>query len=900
MHAGEPTTGTPGGRDAELLRAMANRIDQSDPGAFNNLGVLYYSKGMYADAVSALLRALELDPRMRTAARNLEVAAAKPGACDARLAAINMQLQSTPGDAGAHRERARLLRLIGRTGAASQQLEALIAKDPDDGAALFERGLVEQRAGDLRRAQRWFERAVNAAPQEAVARLHLAEVLYQRGQNEQALETLDSVIAQDASLADAHLLRGFVLGDMGRHEAAMASSRLASMLNPSLQSLQPHLSLDNATASEAPAVSVVPGVDSGMARYGLGLAFRQRGYFDESRREFVRALEHGEDDRLNRHAIAELDLIAGQYTAASTAYAALLRAYPDHPRFWNEHGVALHQAGDVIGAADAYRAALRLDPHHTLAYNNLGVALSGLGDQTAARQAFVRATELDPSLVRARLNCARWFQENRHEKAALSMLRELVSFHPDDADAWHALGSVCQDLGWFEEARNAYARAIERCETHAEARYALAQVLGALGDDDGALRETQRALALAPVRVPARLNVIIDLQRECPEACGSLDLLSLRSGDPLTGVALNADDVVSLLPDHSATVLGSSPGPLAANTITVVDSVADAGQDCHEADVFAARGVHGEAIDRYARARALLEPEQEAPGAPAYAAWRRAAIGEARSACLLGRGADALPLLKRLGSHDAKNVEVLALFACSAAAAAQSVTAARPETPYVESARKAIIRSLRLEPDSAALMHFLGNTAVAIGDEGLALGCFRRALALDASRPSARVAIARLLRARGDLLAARLELVAALSSAPGWRDAMIELAEVHRAADRPQDALVLLTTHLATTPTDLDALVFLGETLVRLDRDDDARIANTRVLRHDPSHLAALFLDGMLLSRQSRIRDAVERWQRVAEHSLDHALTQKAQRALADAGADAGARAGAFGLRLVS
>ncbi|MEQ1693272.1 MAG: tetratricopeptide repeat protein, partial [Gemmatimonas sp.] len=255
MNGGEPTRGTPGGRDVELLRAMANRIDQQDPGAFNNLGVLYFSKGLNAEAVDAFLRALALDPRMRTAARNLEVAASKPGACDARLMALNIQLADHPRDATARRDRARLLRLIGRHTEATQQLDTLIAEDPDDGASLFERGLVEQRAGDLRRAQRWFERAVNALSDDPLARLHLAEVLYQRGQNEQALETLDAVLAQDNQIADAHLLRGFVLGDMGHHDAAVSAAQEAAALNPSLQSLQPHLSLETGpeTTPDTPA-----------------------------------------------------------------------------------------------------------------------------------------------------------------------------------------------------------------------------------------------------------------------------------------------------------------------------------------------------------------------------------------------------------------------------------------------------------------------------------------------------------------------------------------------------------------------------------------------------------------------------------------------------------------------
>jgi tetratricopeptide (TPR) repeat protein len=847
----------PSSRDVDLLRAMADRIDQQDPGAFNNLGVLYYSKGMFADAVEAFLRALTIDSRMRTAARNLEVAAMRPGACDARLAAIDAHLADHADDISARRERARLLRLIGRHADATQQLDALIAEDPDDRASLFERGLVEQRAGDLRRAQRWFERAVNVPTPDPIARLHLAEVLYQRGQNEQALTALDAVLATDETIADAHLLRGFVLGDMGRHDAAVAAARQAAALNPSLQALQPHLSIDAGPETDLHSASAQP--DGALARYGLGLAFRQRGYFDEARREFERAILQGEDATLSRHALAELDLIGGRYAAARAAYEELLRSHPTTTRYWNEHGVAVHQAGDVTRAAESYRTALRHEPRNAMCYNNLGVALFDLGEFLAAKNALVRAGELDPSLVRAKLNLAIWYRKQDEPLAALALLRELVAFHPQDADAWHAFGVICRDLGWHDEARGALARAIEERPNHAEARYTLAGVLSALGDADGALRETEHALTLSPVRTEQRMGVCIELQRECPDACGPLELLSVRGGDPLQGVALDAADVESLLPDHSVT-----------DEATSSDPVAEAMVACTEADGFAANGVHGEARDRYAQARQLVEPQAATPDAEHYALWRRAAVGEARSRCLLRDGAAALPLLKTLGSHDPRDAEVLALFARSLASS---------EANQADAVRKTILRILRLEPPSAALMHFVGDTAMQIADDGLALSCYRRALSLDPTRPSPRVAIARLLRGRGDLLAARLELVAALSVAPAWRDALLELAHVHRDADRPHDALALLTRHLATDSADLEALVLLAETLMRLGREGDARIAVTRVLRRAPDDLHALWLEGVLLARQSRLRDALERWRRVA--GGEGALAAKAQKAMA-------------------
>jgi cellulose synthase operon protein C len=47
-------------RDREVLRSFARRIDPSDAGAHNNLGVLYYNKGLYEEAVAAFVRALAL------------------------------------------------------------------------------------------------------------------------------------------------------------------------------------------------------------------------------------------------------------------------------------------------------------------------------------------------------------------------------------------------------------------------------------------------------------------------------------------------------------------------------------------------------------------------------------------------------------------------------------------------------------------------------------------------------------------------------------------------------------------------------------------------------------------------------------------------------------------------
>ena len=75
-------------RDLAVLRSFARRIDPSDAGAHNNLGVLYYHKGLVEEAVAAFTRALELDPQDAGRAANLEIAYRNTGYYDRRVAEL--------------------------------------------------------------------------------------------------------------------------------------------------------------------------------------------------------------------------------------------------------------------------------------------------------------------------------------------------------------------------------------------------------------------------------------------------------------------------------------------------------------------------------------------------------------------------------------------------------------------------------------------------------------------------------------------------------------------------------------------------------------------------------------------------------------------------------------------
>src|SRR5260370_31460868 len=97
----------------------------------------------------------------------------------------------------------------------------------------------------------------------------------------------------------------FVLGDLGVHQDARTASKRAIQLNPPLARAQTNLSLERYNAERrrqqrrqrlGPQPQGVEG--NAPAHYNLGLAFPQKGYYNEAPREDRPAPQPGEGRRL--------------------------------------------------------------------------------------------------------------------------------------------------------------------------------------------------------------------------------------------------------------------------------------------------------------------------------------------------------------------------------------------------------------------------------------------------------------------------------------------------------------------------------------------------------------------------------------------------------------------------
>jgi tetratricopeptide (TPR) repeat protein len=433
------------------------------------------------------------------------------------------------------------------------------------------------------------------------------------------------------------------------------------------------------------------------------------------------------------------------------------------------------------------------------------------------------------------------------------------------------------------DARNAFGRAIQARPEYAEAHYNLGFSLSALGDYDGALRATKRAMELEPYYVPQKFELVIDLEHEDPDLAIAPDLGGAHAVEGAVASfdfdAARLDDLFSELapqdvggeaapePAGAAATPYAAAGELLARGLAD-DALREITHALHQGadratgytllgDVFAAQGVHGEALERFRQARSV---NGTVP---------RAIAGEARALLALGRAAEAREVAESLLRVDPANVDWLLL-----------VARARGQAGDAHAARDLLDGVRARFPARADVLKEFGDAARLCGDAEGAMQAYRAALELDGHFAVVRHDLALLLVAQGDFAGAEQELLAALESVPTYAGATLALASVRRRAGLPREAIGPLAELLQRDPWNLDALLLLGDVLLDVGRFDDASRAAERIIRFEPRHVDGLCLQAEVCSRQRRYADAIATWRRVLAIAPEGSQARRAERGI--------------------
>ena len=850
-------------RDMEILRSLAKRINPHDAGAHNNLGVVYYNKGLYAEAITHFERALELDPRMQVAERNLQIAYFHTGYFETLVADLRTRLEENPQDWEAHDKLARAYYYGGDHATAITEWRIAAETHQDVGTRL-RLARAEQQRGDLDAALMEIQLALQLEPRNARAHLMRGEILYQTGKTAEARDALETAVSIDNTQAEAHHLLAFIYGELGDARRAETAATRAAELNPTFSKAETNLSLDSystARYQELIGDRAKPDVAAGgtLAHYNLGLAFRQKALYDEALREFRLATERGEDALLVHQAEAEMLLLRGDSQEAGQLYEELVKEEANSPKLWNELGVSRHQVGTLEGAERAYRHALDVDPEYALAWNNLAVVRHHRGDAHEAESAFRAALAHGRGVADVWRNLGLMLARSGRIEHSLDAYRKAIEADPTLAVAHAGYGIQLMEAGRPGEAKAALVRAVECDPNLAEARYHLAFALSALGDYQGALRETKHALELNPYIPQPRYKLLIDLQFEeagvlAPEleAAERVNVgeqiptfeFKQEALDAAFTAALPAAAQQSAAPPVAKS-RGEGENLLAAATKLVAQGKLDdatetaqralrAGADRREflllqGDIYLRRGLAGEAVERFNEVLAEITTSDDLSAETTESIVGRALAGAARCFLELGRIGEAVEAAQRLVQISANDTNALRLLGRALA--------------RVNDFNRAIIvleQAQAATPNDATLFAELGEAYQGAGQLQQAEAALRRAVELDEFAISARVMLGRILAAAGRRDDAAAEFRSALEFLPSHGEAAFALADLERANGNLRNAVAVLVDLLSVDPYHLDGLVKLGDLLREAGRADQAAMAYRRVLHFDPGHEAAV------------------------------------------------------------
>ena len=125
----------------------------------------------------------------------------------------------------------------GRPEAAAELLETLIARDPNDLAALNTLAMIALNGGDAVRAIAYLERAAAAEPGAAPIWFNLFQAFDAAGDTDGGLRSLDRALTADPNYLPAILKRAELLDRLGRGPEALAMYRAIIAAGPNLDGL---------------------------------------------------------------------------------------------------------------------------------------------------------------------------------------------------------------------------------------------------------------------------------------------------------------------------------------------------------------------------------------------------------------------------------------------------------------------------------------------------------------------------------------------------------------------------------------------------------------------------------------------------------------------------------------
>ena len=202
----------------------------------------------------------------------------------------------------------------------------------------------------------------------------------------------------------------------------------------------------------------VPG--EATALYFLGGIKRKQRFNTEARQFWQQSLASSRAQPQVWNALANLDKEEGHFDKAIAGYREAIAHAPEYGEAWFNLGVTYQMVRRPADALEPLEKACSLLAGHVPCQNAYGQALRDAGQVEKAIEVFERLLTADSKYAKGWYNLAIAHRLMFRHEAALSACRKAIALQPKVAEFRYLEGSICYELGDFDEADVAYRTAL--------------------------------------------------------------------------------------------------------------------------------------------------------------------------------------------------------------------------------------------------------------------------------------------------------------------------------------------------------------------------------------------------------------------------------------------------------
>jgi tetratricopeptide (TPR) repeat protein len=410
-------------------------------------------------------------------------------------------LALAPNHSGAQVIRAYGLGGLNRIEEAVKEVEAAIARNPNEAFGYANLGAMEMVRGDRDKAEAAFKRAVALAPKSAEARLALGYFYLASGRAAEAEPELKAALAANPKDPVANRALAFYYLGKRRPSDAEPLLKVVAETSPDVSGMLLLADFYTATQRVGDARRVLEQASSrpeGFAPARLRLA--SLGWGDRAAAEkLVEEVLARQPNQLDALLVrTRLRLADNKLDDALAVVDAAVKAHPESSQAHLVLGQVYVRRGQPDQARTAFNAALRINPRFALAEIELARLHMGAGQFDEAERLAISALRKNLGYAEAHLLLAQVYLRTGRPQRAEPSLRLLATALPDSPIVQAQVGHMELTRGNHAAARAAYGRVLARDPESVDALTGLVEVELQAKNINAARARLKDALTRAP------------------------------------------------------------------------------------------------------------------------------------------------------------------------------------------------------------------------------------------------------------------------------------------------------------------------------------------------------------------------------------------------------------------